>query len=100
MIPAGFVLQTIDAWLFSTLFRVGWDSTNMGAYFISGASVAGVGALVTVVYVIRRAYKLENYITDSHFDKLGKFLVLTCLIYLYFNINEYVIPEFTSKRKK
>ena len=99
-IPAGFMLQTIDAWLFSTLFRVGWDSTNMGAYFISGASVAGVGALVTVVYVIRRAYKLEYYITDYHFDKLGKFLVLTCLIYLYFNINEYLIPEFTSKKEE
>ncbi len=100
IIPAGFVLQTIDAWLFSTLFRVGWDSTNMGAYFISGASVAGLSALVTVVYVIRRAYKLEAYITDSHFDKLGKFLVLTCAIYLYFNINEYLIPEFTSKKEE
>ncbi|WP_205417108.1 NrfD/PsrC family molybdoenzyme membrane anchor subunit [Lutibacter oceani] len=100
IIPAGFILQTIDAWLFSTLFRVGWDSTNMGAYFISGASVAGVGALVAVIYVIRKAYKLENYITDFHFDKLGKFLVLTCLIYLYFNINEYLIPEFTSKKEE
>ena len=100
IIPAGFMLQTIDAWLFSTLFRVGWDSTNMGAYFISGASVAGIGALVTVVYVIRKFYKLENYITDYHFDKLGKFLVLACLIYLYFNINEYVIPEFTSKKEE
>ena len=100
IIPAGFILQTIDAWLFSTLFRVGWDSTNMGAYFISGASVAGVSALVTVIYVIRRAYKLEEYITDFHFDKLGKFLVLTCIIYLYFNINEYLIPEFTSKKEE
>jgi len=100
IIPAGFILQTIDAWLFSTLFRVGWDSTNMGAYFVSGASVAGIGALVTVVYVIQKAYRLEAYITDLHFDKLGKFLVLTCLIYLYFNINEYLIPEFTSKKEE
>ena len=94
------MLQTIDAWLFSTLFRVSWDSTNMGAYFISGASVAGLGALVTVVYVIRRAYKLDEYITNYHFDKLGKFLVLSCLIYLYFNINEYLMPEFTSKKEE
>ena len=100
IIPAGFILQTIDAWLFSTLFRVGWDSTNMGAYFVSGASVAGIGALATVVYVIQKAYRLEAYITDLHFDKLGKFLVLTCLIYLYFNINEYLIPEFTSKKEE
>ena len=100
IIPVGFMLQTIDAWLFSTLFRVGWDSTNMGAYFISGAAVAGIGALITVLYVIRRSYNLENYITDFHFDKLGKFLALTCLIYLYFNINEYLIPEFTSKKEE
>lgn len=99
IIPVGFMLQTIDAWLFSTLFRVGWDSTNMGAYFISGASVAGVGALVAVVYVLRRVYKLEGYITEFHFDKLGKFLVLTCLIYLYFNLNEYLIPQLTSKKE-
>lgn len=100
IIPAGFILQTIDAWLFSTLFRIGWDSTNMGGYFISGASVAGVGALIPVVYVIRKAYHLEDYITDFHFDKLARFLVLACLVYLYFNVNEYLIPEFTSKKEE
>jgi molybdopterin-containing oxidoreductase family membrane subunit len=96
IIPVGILLQTIDAWLFSTTYRIGWDSTNMGAYFISGAFVAGVGALITVVYIIRRIRKLENYITVYHFDKMGKFLGLACLIYLYFNINEYLIPIFTA----
>lgn len=99
-IPVGFMLQTVDAWLFSTLFRVGWDSTNLGAYFISGAAVAGISALIAVIYIVRRANHLEEYITEFHFDKLGKFLVLVCLIYLYFNINEYVIPEFTSKKEE
>jgi molybdopterin-containing oxidoreductase family membrane subunit len=99
-IPVGFMLQTVDAWLFSTLFRVGWDSTNLGAYFISGAAVAGISALIAVIYIVRRANHLEDYITEFHFDKLGKFLVLVCLIYLYFNINEYVIPEFTSKKEE
>ena len=63
IIPVGILLQTIDAWLFSTTYRIGWDSTNMGAYFISGAFVAGVGALVTVVYLVRKYRKLEDYIT-------------------------------------
>ena len=96
VIPVGLILQTVDAWLFSTTYRVGWNSTNMGAYFISGAFVAGLGALVVVVYVVRRAYKLENYITYLHFDKLGKLLAFACLLYLYFNINEYLIPAFTA----
>lgn len=96
IIPVGILLQTIDAWLFSTTYRIGWDSTNMGAYFISGAFVAGVGALITVVYLIRRIRNLESYITDYHFDKMGQLLVLACLTYLYFNINEYLLPIFTA----
>ena len=98
IIPVGLILQTIDAWLFSTTYRIGWNSTNMGAYFIAGAFVAGVGALIAVVYIVRRAYKLENYITNLHFDKLGRLLVLACLVYLYFNINEYLIPAFTASK--
>lgn len=96
IIPVGLILQTIDAWLFSTTYRVGWNSTNMGAYFISGAFVAGIGALIVVVYVLRKVYKLDDYITPFHFDKMGKLLVLGCLTYLYFNINEYLIPAFTA----
>ena len=96
IIPVGILLQTIDAWLFSTTYRVGWDSTNMGAYFISGAFVAGVGALVTLMFIIRKVRKLEDYITEFHFDKLGKYLALACLTYLYFNVNEYLIPIFTA----
>lgn len=98
ILPVGIILQTIDAWLFSTTYRIGWDSTNFAPYFISGAFVAGVGALITVLYVVRRVNKLENYITDFHFDKMGKLLVLACLVYLYFNINEYLIPLFTAKK--
>ena len=97
IIPVGILLQTIDAWLFSTTYRIGWDSSSLAPYFISGAFVAGVGALVTLIYIIRKAKKLEEYITDFHFDKLGKFLALSCMIYLYFNINEYVMPFFTAK---
>ncbi len=98
IIPVGLLLQTIDAWLFSTTYRIGWDSNNFAPYFISGAFVAGLGALVTVIYIVRKYRKLEAYITDFHFDKLGKFLVLACLVYLYFSVNEYLIPLFTAKK--
>ena len=86
IIPVGILLQTIDAWLFSTTYRVGWDSTNMGAYFISGAFVAGVGGLIAVVCIVRKVRKLEGYITEMHFDRLGKLLVLACLTYLYYKL--------------
>jgi Ni/Fe-hydrogenase subunit HybB-like protein len=98
IIPVALILQTIDAWLFSTTYRIGWDSTNLGPYFIAGAMVVGVGSLIAVMYVLRRSYKLEKYITDLHFDKMGQLLVFACLIYLYFNINEYLLPAFTAPK--
>lgn len=98
IIPLGLILESIDAYLFSTTYRVGWNSTNFGPYFISGAMVSGLGALITVVYIVRRNKHLENYITEYHFDKIGKLFNLTCLIYVYFNINEYLVPLFTAKK--
>lgn len=100
IIPLGLTLQTIDAWLFSTTYRIGWDSTNMGPYFISGAIFAGLGAFVTVLYIVKKARKLENYITDRHFDRLGKLLALAGFTYLYFNMNEYLIPAYTPSKEE
>ena len=96
VLPLGLILQTIDAWLFSATYRIGWNSTNFGPYFISGAFVAGVATLVVTIYMIRKVKGLEEYITDYHFDKMGKFLALACLIYLYFNANEYLMPAYAS----
>lgn len=98
IIPVALILQTVDAWLFSTTFRIGWDSTNLGPYFIAGAFVVGVGGLISVTYVLTKIYHLEKYITEMHFDKLAKILVFACLVYLYFNINEYLLPAFTAPK--
>lgn len=96
ILPLGLILQTIDAWLFSTSYRIGWKSTNFGPYFISGAFVAGIGALVVAIFLIRKMKHLEDYITEVHFDRMGKLMALACMIYLYFNANEYLIPAYTS----
>ncbi len=96
IIPVAFGIHTVTAWLFATTYRPGWDSSNFGPYFIAGAFVAGAGAVVVIMYVLRRVYHLEAYITDMHFDKMGKLLVLLCLVYLYFNVNEYLVPAYKT----
>lgn len=98
IIPVAFCIHTVTSWLFATTYRPGWDSTNFGAYFVSGAFLVGSGAVVTAMYVFRRVYKLENYITDLHFDRMGKAVVLLAFLYLYFNINEYLVPAFKMKK--
>lgn len=100
IIPVAFAIHTVTAWLFETTYRPGWDSTNFGPYFIAGAFVAGCGAVILVMYILRKLYQLEDYITEDHFDKMGKILVLLCLVYLYFNINEYLIPTYKSTEEE
>lgn len=94
VIPLGVMVCTITAWLFATTLRAEWDSTNFGAYFVSNAFLLAVGVMVLATFAFRKAYKLEKYLTEMHFDKLGQAMVLMALIHGYFNINEYLIPAY------
>ncbi len=98
IIPVAFCIHTVTSWLFATTYRPGWDSTNFGAYFISGAFLVGAGGVVVAMYVFRRYYRLEKYITEMHFEKMGKIVVMLALLYLYFNVNEYLVPAFKMKK--
>lgn len=94
IIPVAFAIHTITSWLFATTWRPGWDSTNLGPYFVSGAFMVGAAVIVVAMFFIRKALGLEKYLTEKHFDHMGKLLVLLSLVYLYFNINEYLGPAF------
>lgn len=94
VIPVAFAIHTITSWLFATTWRPGWDSTNLGPYFVSGAFMLGGAVIIIAMFFVRKSFKLEDYITNDHFDKMGKMLVLLSLVYLYFNINEYLGPAF------
>lgn len=98
IIPVAFCIHTVTSWLFATTYRPGWDSTNFGAYFVSGAFLVGAGGVVVAMYVFRKVYKLERYITNMHFEKMGRILVMLALLYFYFNINEYLVPAFKMKK--
>lgn len=100
IIPVAFSIHTVTSWLFATTYRPGWDSTNFGAYFISGAFLVGAGGVVVAMYVFRKSYHLEKYITADHFEKMGRIVVLLALLYLYFNVNEYLVPAFKMKKSE
>ncbi len=97
IIPVAFGIHTVTSWLFAMTPRVGWDSTIFGPYFVAGAFPAGVGAMAVAMYVFRNTYNLKEYITEKHFDLVGKLLVLTSLLYLYFNLNEFLVPGYKMK---
>ncbi len=97
IIPMAFAIHTVTSWLFAFTLRAGWDSSIFGPYFISGAFVSGTSAVVIAMYFFRKSYKLSDYLTDEHFNKIGKVLVLVSALYIYFNINEFIVPGYKLK---
>ena len=97
IIPMALAIHTVTSWLFAMTTRAGWDSTLFGPYFVTGAFVSGGSAVVIALYFFRKNYKLQDYITDKHFNNMGKLLVLVMLVYLYFNINEFLVPGYKLK---
>ncbi len=94
IIPLAVAIQTVDAWLFATTLRAEWDSTNFGTYFITGALLLASAAMIVAVSAFRKFYRFEKYLTEKHFDYMGKMLVLFSLCYLYTNVNEYLVPSY------
>jgi Ni/Fe-hydrogenase subunit HybB-like protein len=98
LIPAALSIHTVTSWLFAVTSRAGWDSTIFGPYFVTGAFVAGCAAVIIAMFFFRKSYKLHDYLTDRHFNNMGKLLVLVALVYLYFNLNEFLVPGYKLKR--
>ncbi|OIO99258.1 MAG: polysulfide reductase [Bacteroidetes bacterium CG2_30_33_31] len=97
VVPVALAIHTVTSWLSAMTLRPGWDSTIFGPYYVTGAFVAGSGAVLIAMYFIRRGFHLEEYITEVQFDKMGKLMVLVSLVYLYFNINEFIVPAYKMK---
>jgi molybdopterin-containing oxidoreductase family membrane subunit len=98
IIPTAFAIHTVTSWLFAVTPRAGWDSTIFGPYFISGAFVSGTAALIIAMYFFRKNYGFQKYLTTDHFDKIAKILVLVSIVYLYFNLNEFLVPAYKMKK--
>lgn len=90
VIPLAISVHTVVSWIFAMTLRPGWNSSIYGPYFVVGALYSGTGAVILSMWVLRRVMRLEEYVQPLHFRKLGLTLLVSTLLYLYFNINEYL----------
>jgi Ni/Fe-hydrogenase subunit HybB-like protein len=90
IIPIAVSVHTVVSWLFAMTLRPGWDSTIFGPYFVVGAIFSGVAGIITVMFIFRKVYHLQEYITDKHFKLLGMLLLAMAVIYMYFTLAEYL----------
>jgi molybdopterin-containing oxidoreductase family membrane subunit len=90
IIPLAVSVHTVVSWIFAMTLRPGWNSSIFGPYFVVGAIYSGAASVILSMYVLRRVFRLEEYVKPLHFRNLGILLLAFALLYLYFNINEYL----------
>ena len=83
IIPVAVSVHSIVAWDFAVTVVPGWHSTIFPPYFVIGAILSGVAAVITLMIIIRRAFHLEDYLTPVHFDNMGKLLLVISLLWSY-----------------
>lgn len=90
IIPVAVSVHTVVSWVFGMTLRPGWHSTIFGPYFVIGAIFSGTAAIITAMFLFRRAYHLERYLLPDHFRRLAKILLALTLLYAYFTLSEYL----------
>lgn len=73
-------VHSIVAMDFASSILPGWHTTIFPPYFVVGAILSGFSMVLTLLLIIRKIYKLEDYMTNSHINAICKILVFISLI--------------------
>jgi Ni/Fe-hydrogenase subunit HybB-like protein len=97
IIPLAILVHSVLAWIFGMTLRPGWHSTIFAPYFVVAAVFSGTGVLIIAMWIFRKVYHLESYITKIHFNYLGIILMILGALYAYFTFSEYLTSWYGSE---
>jgi molybdopterin-containing oxidoreductase family membrane subunit len=83
IIPLAVSVHSVLAWAFSLVSRPGWHESIWAPYFVIAALYSGVALVILVAAGFRRGYRLESFITEKHFVRLGYMMVALGAVYVY-----------------
>jgi molybdopterin-containing oxidoreductase family membrane subunit len=68
---------------FATSVIPGWHTTIFPPYFVAGAIFSGFAMVNTLAIIARKIYKLEDFITINHLEKMNKIMLVTGMMVGY-----------------
>lgn len=81
---------------FSVSTLPGWHTTIFPPYFVAGAIYSGFAMVLTLAIIARKIYKLEDFITLNHLEKMNKIMLVTGMMVGYAYIIEFFIGWYSG----
>ena len=75
--PLVFSVHSIVSMDFATSVIPGWHTTIFPPYFVSGAVFSGFAMVQTLMLIMRKTMRLENYVTIKHVEYMNIVIIVT-----------------------
>ncbi|MEI7723879.1 MAG: NrfD/PsrC family molybdoenzyme membrane anchor subunit [Bacteroidota bacterium] len=98
VIAIAIIVYSVLAWIFSVTLQPGWHSTIFGPYFVIAAVYSGSAVLIVCMWVFRKVYHLEEYITKKHFVSVGVIMLVLAAFFGYFTFSDYLTKWYGSEK--
>ncbi|HEY4787312.1 MAG TPA: NrfD/PsrC family molybdoenzyme membrane anchor subunit, partial [Bacteroidales bacterium] len=98
IIAIAIIVYSVLAWLFGVTLQPGWHSTIFGPYFVIAAVYSGTGLMIIIMWIYRKVYHLEEFITKKHFEYVGYLLLIVGAFYGYFTFCDYLTKWYGSQK--
>ena len=98
VIAIAIIVYSVLAWIFSVTLQPGWHSTIFGPYFVIAAVYSGTGVLIIAMWLFRKIYHLEKYLTRKHFINIGVLMLVLAAFFGYFTFSEYLTKWYGSQK--
>ncbi len=96
--PLVLSVHTIVSFDFASGQLAGWHTTIFPPYFVAGAIFSGFAMVLTLMVVCVKLYKLENLITDRHFENISKIILVTGTMVGYAYAMEFFISWYSGSQ--
>jgi Ni/Fe-hydrogenase subunit HybB-like protein len=98
VIAIAVIVYSVLAWIFSVTLQPGWHSTIFGPYFVIAAVYSGTGVLIITMFIYRKIFHLEEYITRKHFVAMGVLMLVLAALFGYFTFSDYLTKWYGSEK--
>ena len=78
--PLVVAVHSIVSMDFATSVMPGWHTTIFPPYFVVGAIFSGFGMVLTLMIIVRKVFKYQEYVTKGHLDAIARILTFISLI--------------------